>query len=696
MAKLIATLLIFITGLAANASDGFSICRYAFIGDAAKIRPYLKKTIINTKCDNDMTPLLWAAYNDHDAVVKLMIKNGADINAKSKSGRTALTYAISNDNPVMAQYLLSNGAKITDYEGIDQIYDSADKNGGRLFHLLAQRIKDPDKTYEIESDYKWSDTETTILMRLAANGNLDSVKRLVQMGADINKPNSRGETPLLAALRGRKTDIAEYLLSIGAKADAKDIQGNSLLTYAIKINRPDLAVRALDAGISADDSVGCGVMKNEYQKEHWVKPAGDEYNQQCSYLHMAAAYGNIPIADELLKHGADLNEKSTEFLRRDALGYAAYNGKTDMLKFLMSKGANPYVKYYNRHDQGDIGLYYIALASSKYTLLSLAAMSLHPGKEMTDYLLSLPGAAWYAENETEYFYINIKIMADAEDKDAYFPWLLKKVDAMNFALKPAALKVLAMIDMNLPQKNSAAEKKPRTLDDDFDDAVEAGDIDAVKKYIADGYDIKTRAPDAAFSAYTEDRYDMVRFLLDNGLDINRHYQGKETNNTLLLWHQYLTDGQASFVIELLDRGADINQTVLGHNLLEQSIGYNNSKFQRELTTRGAEFICDPSVLAALTENNQDNSFLDNDAVKAPREKLYRCVDLSDALITLIKDAVKYGRPNGSDGAYRLMLEAYRLGIRVDYAKVTAWLNKNGTYKAYDNAKIAVRYFSGIE
>ncbi len=682
MRKLILTLLsLFIVPLAFAASDSFNICRFAYIGDAAKIKPFLDKNIINTKCEKEMTPLLWAGFNGHDDVVKLLIKSGADINAKSTSGRTILSYAVQNNDADMVKYLLKNGAVITEYDGIDPIYESADRNKGTLFPLFVKYLKKPDKTYEIERDYKWSRTETTLLIRLASNGGLNSVKLLVGKGADVNKPNSRGETPLIAALRNKHTDIAEYLLSKGAKGDTKDIQGNSLLTYSIKMNRPDLAIKALDGGIKAEESVDCTIMKDEYQEEYRIKQADGEYRQECSYLHLAAAYGNIAIADELLKRGADIKERSGEFVRMDAAGYAAYKGKTDMLKFLIDKGANPYVKYYNRSPQGNFGLYYVGLGGTKYTLFSLAAMSLDREKEMLEYLLSLPDASWYAENETEYFYINITALAEADDKDGLFPWMLDRVDKMNFAMKPDALKILA--GMNGYEEPKEEPKKQRTIDDDVYDAVNTGDIAAVKKYIADGYDIKTRKPDAVFYAYSEDKYDMAYFLLNQGLDVNRHYLGDENQPTLLLWSQKWTDEKAAFIRYLLDNGADINQVHEGKNLLYESLRYDNRKFQKELSDRGAEFLCKSFMLRNLAEHDNNEDFFDNEAIKVPREKLYRCVDLAETVIMIIRD---------EKNPYKLMQSVYDSGIKVDYGTVKEWLDDQKPGRVTEDAKIAVMYF----
>lgn len=60
----------------------------------------------------------------------------------------------------------------------------------------------------------------TLLMLSAYHGHLASVQVLLKRGADANKANDRGQTPLAGAVFKNEPDIARALLDAGADPDA--------------------------------------------------------------------------------------------------------------------------------------------------------------------------------------------------------------------------------------------------------------------------------------------------------------------------------------------------------------------------------------------------------------------------------------------------------------------------------------------
>lgn len=53
---------------------------------------------VNQANNNGKTPLMAAAQEGHEKVVKALLEAGADIEAKNKNGDTALTLAVKNDH----------------------------------------------------------------------------------------------------------------------------------------------------------------------------------------------------------------------------------------------------------------------------------------------------------------------------------------------------------------------------------------------------------------------------------------------------------------------------------------------------------------------------------------------------------------------------------------------------------------------
>ncbi|KAL6814616.1 hypothetical protein V8C40DRAFT_107231 [Trichoderma camerunense] len=63
--------------------------------------------------DSGKTALLCAASQGHEAMVRLLLENGADVTASDNAGRTALSLAASNGHEAVVKLLLDNGADIT-------------------------------------------------------------------------------------------------------------------------------------------------------------------------------------------------------------------------------------------------------------------------------------------------------------------------------------------------------------------------------------------------------------------------------------------------------------------------------------------------------------------------------------------------------------------------------------------------------
>lgn len=69
------------------------------------------------------------------------------------------------------------------------------------------------------------------LCQAIAKGDLQTVKKMVEFGSDINQ-TSNGMTPLMYAARYNKVEIVKLLLANGAKSNVKDDKGFTALKHA--------------------------------------------------------------------------------------------------------------------------------------------------------------------------------------------------------------------------------------------------------------------------------------------------------------------------------------------------------------------------------------------------------------------------------------------------------------------------------
>ncbi|MCF7568840.1 ankyrin repeat domain-containing protein [Sabulilitoribacter arenilitoris] len=96
--------------------------------------------------------------------------------------------------------------------------------------INAKSINHNTKDYSIETVLQVSPFCVSI-----AKGDMDTVKKLIDLGVDVNK-KSNGMTPLMYAAKFNRTDILKLLISKGAKLKVKCNRGLTAVKYAKQSN----------------------------------------------------------------------------------------------------------------------------------------------------------------------------------------------------------------------------------------------------------------------------------------------------------------------------------------------------------------------------------------------------------------------------------------------------------------------------
>ena len=253
---------------------------------------------INNTQERSWTPLIFAAWNNQETIVKLLLQAKADVNKKTSFGGTALIAAAQKGNNAIAQLLIQHGADVNaaTSEGITPLELAVKDNNLALVKILlttgasVKSIADNINKEKIElseemkkilhwelyeiNEYGWPP-----LVTAAYKGNFELVMRLIEADTDINKPTPNGGTPLLAAAQKGHADIVLILLQRRAK-------------------------------VNASTNVG-------------ITP-----------LYIAAQEGHITVVQLLLEHGADPYIKNLEGLL--PLDIAFEKGKHDIVNLLLN------------------------------------------------------------------------------------------------------------------------------------------------------------------------------------------------------------------------------------------------------------------------------------------------------------------------------------------------------------------------
>ncbi len=139
----------------------------------------------------------------------------------------------------------------------------------------------------------------------------DRVKFLIGKGADVNKQDSQGWTPLANAARQRKDKIAEILLENGANPNLSSDGTTPLIAAVMRDSVPTIDV----------------LLKHGAKIE---EPGPEGYRP----LSMAIADSRYDAAKALIEHGADINAASGEDGLTPLIVAAAQTGPAEGARFV--------------------------------------------------------------------------------------------------------------------------------------------------------------------------------------------------------------------------------------------------------------------------------------------------------------------------------------------------------------------------
>jgi len=173
------------------------------------------------------TPLSWAAEEGHEAAVRLLIDQGANMEAKDNDGQTPLSWAAEKGHEVVVRLLVDKGASVEtkDNSGRTPLLWAAEKGHEVVVRLLVNKGAD--------LEAKENDGRTSLL-RAAENGHEAVVKLLLATGkVNVDLKDKGGWTPLSWAAKNGHDTIVQLLLKKGSNTGANVKQGE----YPLEISR---------------------------------------------------------------------------------------------------------------------------------------------------------------------------------------------------------------------------------------------------------------------------------------------------------------------------------------------------------------------------------------------------------------------------------------------------------------------------
>lgn len=171
-------------------------------------------------------------------------------------------------------------------------------------------------------------------------GDVESVKKILSEGLDVNQFNSRGVSPLMVACQNGRLDMIRLLLNGDAKVDLQNRKGWSVLMKAIDRNRVGSnhieVVKLLleyDPNLELKTTMGLSALTIAYNKRDMkmielLVQKGVQVNDENlkSGLSLAIFSGNIIVSKLFLERGAEKSNVLTE---------ACFFNNSDFVKALL-------------------------------------------------------------------------------------------------------------------------------------------------------------------------------------------------------------------------------------------------------------------------------------------------------------------------------------------------------------------------
>ncbi|MEY4641790.1 MAG: hypothetical protein RLZZ227_1784 [Pseudomonadota bacterium] len=253
------------------------------------------------------TPLMLAARTGIVEAVQVLLDHGADVNAAESWGLTTpLMWAVAENHAEVARLLIANGANLE----ARSVY--IPPGTGRGFEGTLPRERRPEEVGPVV----YASGEFTPLLLAARDGRMESVRVLVEAGADVNAIAADGKNGIGLAIFNGSFDIASYLVDQGGDVNQADAQRFTPLFWAVE--RRNMETAPNFPWMVTDDP--------------------------------------LPLIRKLLEQGADPNHLvnntpnarmrggSPRIVFATAIMRAAFSSDLELVQLLLMFGADPHIK----------------------------------------------------------------------------------------------------------------------------------------------------------------------------------------------------------------------------------------------------------------------------------------------------------------------------------------------------------------
>ncbi|XP_033841580.1 ankyrin repeat and SAM domain-containing protein 6-like [Periophthalmus magnuspinnatus] len=329
-------------------------------GHESLVRFLLRKgASVDSRNNYGWTPLMQAARFGHLSVAHMLLENGAEINGRNRLGASVLAMAARGGHTHVVKLLLESGAYVDDYDHLavaaDVVSNGNNNNSGTGFGSIEG----------CGGGREFMDI--TPLMVASQHGHEAAVRLLLEWGSDVNfSQKTTGWGPLMIATLSGKVAVAQQLVERGADPDRVNVLSKTAFELSMQLKQRDLKAY-LDPVTTVrpqtDDErrrpdvfsalkLGNSQLVKEILEEDPAQ-VNSSNQEGASPLMIAAVSGQLEVVQLMVEKKADI-DKQDGVHGWTALMQATYHGNKDIVKYLLSQGADVNLRAKNGYTAFDL------------------------------------------------------------------------------------------------------------------------------------------------------------------------------------------------------------------------------------------------------------------------------------------------------------------------------------------------------
>ncbi len=301
----------------------------------------------STEFEPSYNSLCLAAQEGFIDICKIFIDNGFDPDTIDCDLFTPLLSAVCNGHFHLVEYLCNIGV---DFEkssnDITPVYMAAVCGHGKILKFLISKGTNPNLDF------------VSMLHGACWNGRLETMRILIELGADIHSKSDGNVTILhIASRRGYFNIVTWVLDNYAFNLEIKDIENYNALHYASRGAHDKIVGLLLDRGANVNalgkrdlSSLYIACTKGFGNIIRILLAAGADPNLMGlngrTALHMVIGKNLSDMVDLLCAHGADPNKRGSRYYT--PLGTACHFGYIECVRILLKYEADPYITFNNR------------------------------------------------------------------------------------------------------------------------------------------------------------------------------------------------------------------------------------------------------------------------------------------------------------------------------------------------------------